>query len=732
MISCPKCGAENPEGSRICSECGAPLLETGRRCPMCGAMNPPANVFCDRCHARLIPLVAGEPEEGGAEAAEERPPTGPPEEPSPPTGPFLGEEVQPAAEEADWLAELRAAVGEEEGEEAPPFVEEEPPAEIEVEVPEWLREAEAESPLAEPGAEGPSPEVQPEEAEVPEWLREVMAEVPLSEEGISEEAPEAPVEALPEEAEAPSAGEEIGPEAAEAPEWLQEAEERIGAGPFTVQPALEAAEAEAPAAPGEEEAPAAEEGVPEWLREVEEEAAPPVAEEAPVEEAVEASVPDWLLEAAASGEAAGAEAPPAGPEPETVSRVFISEEGLPPVEPGEVPDWLRELETPAETEPLPAVEPEVEGLVPAEIPDWLKALRPRAEGEAPEEPAETEGLLEGLRGTLQPSPMIGVGEGGRAIPSVTAKPASLARAELLQELLNRPVTSARRVEKERRPGFGQAVLRLLIGLLLLAAILAPMAGVWLPSGSGDVPAASAVFPDAKAAYDAIERQVDTGTPVLVAFEYGPSEAEEVEMVAGPLLQHLLNKGGRLILVSTHAEGPALAERLLAGLSGAGEGPERVVNLGYQPGQAVGVQGLLADLAGRTLYRSGQPAAQAAVMEGVRSARDVGLVIVLAGQVEDLRTWVEQVSARYPDLPVVAGVSARVEPIARPYLERTGAGVLKGLVAGLPGATVYQGFLGMEDEYARYYLQSLTLGQWAVAMLMVIGAVVFLVGGGKAR
>jgi len=66
--------------------------------------------------------------------------------------------------------------------------------------------------------------------------------------------------------------------------------------------------------------------------------------------------------------------------------------------------------------------------------------------------------------------------------------------------------------------------------------------------------------------------------------------------------------------------------------------------------------------------------------------------------------------------------------ARPYLEQAGARALKGLVAGLPGATVYQQLRGVEDRHMLYYLQSVMLGQWTVAALMVVGMVVFLVGG----
>ncbi len=718
-------------------------------------MNPADSVVCEQCQARLVPLV---PEEK-AEAQEEVP-----------AQPAFSEEVPVSAEgEPDWLTELRATMeeAEEQPEEPAP---EETPSVAEVEVPEWLRDLTppveeageaAEVPEAAPPAE--APEEAGEEA-VPDWLREVIppSAPPVEEaereveppEWLEEAAP--PVEVPPgEEAEeaavpdwlqevtppaAPPSGEEEGEapewleaavsptgeeaEGAEAPEWAREA----GGGPFTEVPAEAIEEAEPSAAEP-----------PEWLQEVEESAAPPPVpreEEGevgapPAEEAEESGVPAWLLEAATAAEAPTEEVAAEEPKAGKVGRTFISEEEIPPLEPGEVPDWLKELAPAEETPSVPAIETglgEIEGLAPAEIPDWLQALRPREEGEAPEEPVETEGLLEGLRGTLPPSPAVEAAEKVVTVPSVTTKPASIARAELFQELLSRPVISSRRVERKPERGVGLAIQRLVVGLLLLAAILAPMAGVWLPMEGEGGSAAPAMLADVMAAYDAIEARVEQGTPVLVAVEYGPSEAEEIDLVARPIVQHVLDRGGRLILVSTRPEGPALADRLLSALVEAGERETRVVNLGYQPGEASGVQGLLADLARRPVYPTGRPAAETPAMEGVASAKDVGLILVLGGQAEDVLTWIEQTSSRYPDLPLVAGVSARVEVGARPYLEQAGARALKGLVAGLPGATVYQQLRGVEDRHMLYYLQSVMLGQWTVAALMVVGMVVFLVGG----
>src|ERR1700719_2397888 len=49
---CTRCGANNREGAKFCSECATPFAV---KCPSCGAANKPAAKFCDECAASLAP-----------------------------------------------------------------------------------------------------------------------------------------------------------------------------------------------------------------------------------------------------------------------------------------------------------------------------------------------------------------------------------------------------------------------------------------------------------------------------------------------------------------------------------------------------------------------------------------------------------------------------------------------------------------------------------------------------
>jgi DNA-directed RNA polymerase subunit RPC12/RpoP len=50
MVLCPKCGFQNPQTSKFCNNCGAPMQAPGGvTCPKCGASNAAGTKFCSNC-----------------------------------------------------------------------------------------------------------------------------------------------------------------------------------------------------------------------------------------------------------------------------------------------------------------------------------------------------------------------------------------------------------------------------------------------------------------------------------------------------------------------------------------------------------------------------------------------------------------------------------------------------------------------------------------------------------
>ncbi len=53
MVLCPKCGFQNPQTSKFCGSCGAPMQSGGVNCPKCGTSNAAGAKFCSSCGGPL-------------------------------------------------------------------------------------------------------------------------------------------------------------------------------------------------------------------------------------------------------------------------------------------------------------------------------------------------------------------------------------------------------------------------------------------------------------------------------------------------------------------------------------------------------------------------------------------------------------------------------------------------------------------------------------------------------
>jgi hypothetical protein len=202
------------------------------------------------------------------------------------------------------------------------------------------------------------------------------------------------------------------------------------------------------------------------------------------------------------------------------------------------------------------------------------------------------------------------------------------------------------------------------------------------------------------------RKVESGDAVMIAFEYGPAQADELDLVAGPVIRQLARQGARVSLVSTRPDGLVAGRAVLRQAIAGDEvlGPSRASGLQeameagiYEPGGQVGVAHLL--------QASARPE----------------LIVVFAGRPGSLRQWIEQVQALPDPPPVVAGTSASSEGVAVAYLS-SDPPVLAGVVSGASGAAYYERIAdGTTDGPAARRLGALSVGNVTVVLLVIIGA-----------
>ncbi len=198
--------------------------------------------------------------------------------------------------------------------------------------------------------------------------------------------------------------------------------------------------------------------------------------------------------------------------------------------------------------------------------------------------------------------------------------------------------------------------------------------------------------------DAQIERLERGDLVLVGFEYGPTSAGEMDVLAETLLSHILIKGAVPVIVSTNPAGTLHSRDVLGALAGDEwllahmgrpanrplETPDDYVILAYQPGESVGLRYLAECFTGTGALDCS--AVVADYQGNPTGLVDVSfaLMITLAERGEDVRLWVEQVGAVVP-APLAAAVTVGAEPIARPYFA---SGQLIGLLAGYRDAYIY--------------------------------------------
>jgi hypothetical protein len=370
-----------------------------------------------------------------------------------------------------------------------------------------------------------------------------------------------------------------------------------------------------------------------------------------------------------------------------------------------VPAWLAEIlaepPAPAEEGAPSATDASLEDeglgvtLERALIPEWLQDMRPEdAEERAPVTGVvETDGLLQGLFDLLPSSFVVRIPPSHRTQSSAPPDRASLARAELLQSLLGQPIAPPLPVREERRvrgrSGWGRGLVAMVLLVAVLGALGLPLVVRGLP------PLSQPVTTLGSERLHQVVGSLGAGDEVLVAFDYGAPEADELNAAARPVLQHVIEQGVHVTVVSTRPDGTVVASALMREVAGSA-GEYAVLN--YRPGAAAAVSQLLTAV-----------------------ERTPTLLLVLTSRLAPLRRWVELARVHYGDqLPVALVGSAALEPVASPYVDGN-AGQVSGHIHGLRGAASYESLRGTRGDATRW-LNALAAGHVAVILLMVLGSI----------
>jgi hypothetical protein len=365
-------------------------------------------------------------------------------------------------------------------------------------------------------------------------------------------------------------------------------------------------------------------------------------------------------------------------------------------------------------------------IAPADLPAWLEAMRPVDAGGFDEKEAvvETSGPLAGLRGVLPAEPEFA----SLKKPAVYALRLQVSENQQTHATLFGELVEAEGAAKPipgRQPVTSQYVFRLLIFFILVGLIAFP---IFTASRSVPLPNVS---PEAFTVSKLID-SLPNNPLVLLAVDYDPALAGEMEATSSAVVDHLMLKGAYLTLVSTSPNGPALAEHLIAEVSNRSghvyTGIDQYANLGYIPGGSTGLAAFAQapqQVVPYALDPDSTPVWSTQPLQGIQKLSDFSLVAVVTDDPEKARYWIEQVQPVLEATPLVMLVSAQAEPLVRPYYLAAPQQV-QGMIAGLSGGGAYEQAhpnLMAGNGLARAYWDAYSYSLLAAAIMIAVGAVI---------
>jgi hypothetical protein len=188
-------------------------------------------------------------------------------------------------------------------------------------------------------------------------------------------------------------------------------------------------------------------------------------------------------------------------------------------------------------------------------------------------------------------------------------------------------------------------------------------------------------------YDAIDR-LEPGSYVWLAADYDPGSMPELLPMNIALVDHLMSKDVKIISASLWSPGAPLAQRVFETI-GAKYGKiygVDYVNLGFKEGREAVMLSVAENIRGafpKDFF--GTPVEQIPMLQGIRSLKDVEMIVAVSAGYPGVKEWIQQVGTRF-NVTIGGGVTAVTAPEMYPYIQ---SGQLVGLLSGMKGAGEYE-------------------------------------------
>lgn len=222
------------------------------------------------------------------------------------------------------------------------------------------------------------------------------------------------------------------------------------------------------------------------------------------------------------------------------------------------------------------------------------------------------------------------------------------------------------------------------------------------------------------------RALPAGSRVIMACDYDPGTAAEVQPMAITFLKYCLSHQLRVIIMGLWPQGPMQADLALRDAlrdpAVAALNPQYgvdYINLGFQSGNEVVIQRMGSDIPAVFPRDSrGRPIGEFPIMENVRNFGAIAYVFNISAGYPGTVEWIQFAGDRF-HAPVGSGTTAVSAPLYTTYFPRQVTGVL----GGMKGAAEFEALTGFPGKGSRFML-SQSFAHVVVILFIVLGNIAF--------
>ncbi|MCH7526457.1 MAG: hypothetical protein IID39_03375 [Planctomycetes bacterium] len=234
-------------------------------------------------------------------------------------------------------------------------------------------------------------------------------------------------------------------------------------------------------------------------------------------------------------------------------------------------------------------------------------------------------------------------------------------------------------------------------------------------------------------FDYVE-ELPEGSRILLAFDYDPASAGELQPMATAFVRHCIEKKHKMYFIALWPVGPQMIDDAINNEIKV-HAPDMVygedyVNLGYKSGNEGVIKVIVTDL--KQLYTTdhlGTSINDIPMCKNIKSVQDMDLILNVSAGYPGTKEWIQYAVTPYPDrIRMAAGCTGVQAPLLYPYIPNQ----LFGLLGAIKGAAEYEAAL--VKQYPRWkdpkYNEALRRmapqlwGHILILALIVVGNIIF--------